>query len=176
LLPDGSVEAAIRCIMSPPLFPIAVEAFKADVEFRDFSVGETLDLGGGITARTGTLNHPGGAVGYRLDCGGKIIAYITDTEHRQGELDATVLSLIQNADLMIYDCNYTDEEYPDHVGWGHSTWQQAARLAKAASVKKLALFHHDPDHDDKFMQKVQDEAAKAYPGAFAAQEGFVLRL
>ena len=176
LLPKGSLEAAIRSIMSPPLFPVEIEAFKAEVQFRDFHTGELLDLGGGVTARTGMLNHPGGAVGYRLECAGKSIAYITDTEHRPNELDQTVLSLVQKADLMIYDCTYTDEEFPARTGWGHSTWQQAARLADAGRVAKLAIFHHDPDHDDAFMQKVEAEAEKAYPGAFVAREGLVLQL
>ena len=173
-----SVTSRSGCVhrLSAPLFPIEIEAFKAEVQFRDFHAGEMLDLGGGIKARTGMLNHPGGAVGYRLDCAGKSIAYITDTEHRPNELDDTVLSLVQNADLMIYDCTYTDEEFPDHVGWGHSTWQQAARLANAGHVNKLAVFHHDPDHDDAFMQKVEAATTKAHPGGFVAREGLVLRL
>jgi|tagenome__1003787_1003787.scaffolds.fasta_scaffold20949747_3 phosphoribosyl 1,2-cyclic phosphodiesterase len=176
LLPHGTLEAAIRSIMSAPLFPIEIDAFQAELQFRDFHAGDTLDLGEGIKARTGLLNHPGGAVGYRLDCGGKSIAYITDTEHQPNELDGTVMSLVQNADLMIYDCTYTDEEFPDHIGWGHSTWQQAARLANAAGVKKLAVFHHDPDHDDAFMRKVEAATAKAHPGGFVAREGLVLQL
>jgi phosphoribosyl 1,2-cyclic phosphodiesterase len=176
LAPRGNIEAAVRSIVSPPLFPIEIDVFKAKPQFRDFQGGETLDLGDGIIARTGMLNHPGGAIGYRLECAGKAIAYITDTEHRPGELDATVLSLVQNADLMIYDCTYTDEEFPDYVGWGHSTWQQAVRLAAAAGAKKLAVFHHDPDHDDAFMEKVEAAAAKAHPGAFVAREGLVLPL
>lgn len=176
LLPDGNLEGAIRSIMSPPLFPIEIDAFQAEVQFRDFQAGETLDLGSGIKARTGMLNHPGGAVGYRLEWAGKSIAYITDTEHRLDELDHTVLSLVQNADLMIYDCTYTDEEFPDHAGWGHSTWQQAVRLADAGGVNRLAIFHHDPDHDDAFMQKVEVAASKAHPGAFVAREGLVLQL
>jgi phosphoribosyl 1,2-cyclic phosphodiesterase len=176
LLPKGTLEEAIRSIMSPPLFPIEIEAFKAEVQFRDFHAGEMLDLGGGITARTGILNHPGGAVGYRLECAGKSIAYITDTEHLPNELDRTVLSLIQDADLMIYDSTYTDEEFPVYAGWGHSTWQQGVRLADAGQVKRLAVFHHDPDHDDAFLQKVEAAAAKAHPGAFVAREGLVLQL
>jgi phosphoribosyl 1,2-cyclic phosphodiesterase len=176
LLPKGTLEGAIRSIMSTPLFPIEIEAFKAEVQFRDFHAGEMLDLGGGITARTGMLNHPGGAVGYRLECAGKSIAYITDTEHLPNELDRTVLSLIQDADLMIYDSTYTDEEFPAYAGWGHSTWQQGVRLADAGQVKRLAVFHHDPDHDDAFLQKVEAAAAKAHPGAFVAREGLVLQL
>lgn len=176
LLPNGKLEATIRSIMSPPLFPIEIDAFQAEVQFRDFRAGDTLDLGGGIRARTGMLNHPGGSVGYRLECAGKSVAYITDTEHRRNELDPAVLSLIQDADLMIYDCTYTDEEFPSYAGWGHSTWQQAVRLADAAKARKLAVFHHDPDHDDGFLRKVETEAAKLHPGAFVAREGLVLTL
>lgn len=176
LLPNGRLETAIRALMSPPLFPIEIEAFNAKVEFLDFRAGEPLDLGGGIKVRTGLLNHPGGATGYRLECAGKSIAYITDTEHKPNELDKTVLSLAQNADLMIYDCTFTEEEFPRHVGWGHSTWQQATKLANAAYAKKLAIFHHDPDHDDSFMRVVETDAAKAHRGAFVAREGLVLPL
>lgn len=176
LLPKGRLEVAVRAMMSTPLFPIEVDAFNAELQFRDFAAGDLLDLGDGIKAHTGMLNHPGGAVGYRLECAGRSVAYITDTEHRSHELDPTVLSLVRNADLMIYDCTYTDEEFPAYVGWGHSTWQQAVRLAKAGGVNRLAIFHHDPDHDDAFMQKVEVAASKAYPGAFVAREGLVLQL
>ena len=122
------------------------------------------------------MGHPGGAVGYRLEYGGKAVAYITDTEHQPDQLDESVLSLAHKADLMIYDCTYADAEFPGYVGWGHSTWQQATRLANAAGVKRLAIFHHDPDHDDAFLRKVEAEAAKAQPGAFVAREGLVLPL
>lgn len=176
LLPKESLEAAIRSMMRPPLFPIEIEAFKAEVQFRDFHAGELLDLGDGVKAHTAMLNHPGGAVGYRLECAGKSVAYITDTEHRPGELDVTVLSLARDADLMVYDCTYTDEEFPTYAGWGHSTWQQGVRLANAAGAKRLAIFHHDPDHDDAFLRKVEAEAARLHPGAFVAREGLVLRL
>ena len=79
LLPDGKLETTIRSLMSPPLFPIEIEAFNAQVRFRDFRAGETLEIGGALKVRTGMLNHPGGAVGYRLDYAGKAVAYITDT-------------------------------------------------------------------------------------------------
>lgn len=176
LLPQGKLEDAVRSLMSPPLFPIEIDTFQAKIEFRDFRAGEALDLGGGVSARTGMLNHPGGATGYRLECAGKAIAYITDTEHRLDALDETVLSLVKNADLMIYDCTFTDDEFLSHIGWGHSTWQQAARLANAAKVQRLAVFHHDPDHDDVFMRQVEAEAVKAHAGAFVAREGMVLSL
>ncbi len=176
LLPDHNLETVIGGIMSAPLFPIGVETFRAKVQFSEFRAGEGLDLGGGIKVSTGMLNHPGGSIGYRLEFGGRSIAYLTDTEHRPGELDPTVLALARGADLMIYDCTYTDDQFPKYVGWGHSTWQQAVRLAKAAGAKRLAIFHHDPDHDDAFMDGVAAAAQKAHEGAFVACDGLELRI
>jgi ribonuclease BN (tRNA processing enzyme) len=77
--------------------------------------------------------------------------------------------------VMIYDSTYTDAEYPSHVNWGHSTWQEGVKLAKAASVKTLAIFHHDPGHDDDAMDAIATESKKAFPGAVVAREGMVLR-
>jgi phosphoribosyl 1,2-cyclic phosphodiesterase len=70
---------------------------------------------------------------------------------------------------------YTDEEYPCHVGWGHSTWQEGMRLADAAKVKTFVVFHHDPDHNDEFMDRVQAELDQARPGSVVAREGLVVR-
>ena len=121
--------------------------------------------------RTMPLNHPNGATGYRLEAHGRAVCYVTDTEHIVGELDDNVLELVRGADLMIYDSTYTDEEYPAHEGWGHSTWQQGVRLADAADVGELVIFHHDPSHDDAFMDKVASRASTLRPGTRVAREG-----
>jgi phosphoribosyl 1,2-cyclic phosphodiesterase len=129
----------------------------------------------GVTVRTAPRNHPGGATGYRLEHGKTAIAYITDTEHRPGVLDKNVLQLARDVDLMIYDCNYTEEEYPAHVGWGHSTWQQGVRLANAAGAKLLAIFHHDPEHVDELLDRIGRDAKAQRPGTVVAAEGMTLR-
>jgi phosphoribosyl 1,2-cyclic phosphodiesterase len=176
LKPDSGIEEVLRKMMQAPLFPVPLDIFAAKTKFRDFASGEELHPHPGITIRTGPLNHPGGATGYRVEYGGKAAAYITDTEHRPGHPDQNVLRLVDRADLMIYDATYTDEEYPSHHDWGHSTWQEAVRLAEAAQVKTLAIFHHDPDHDDAFMDRVAAEAAAMRPGTIVAKEGLVLNL
>jgi phosphoribosyl 1,2-cyclic phosphodiesterase len=176
LKPDAGIAAVLGKMMSPPLFPIPMDIFTAKLEFNDFSAGETLITYPGMTLLTGPLNHPNRATGYRVEHDGKALAYITDTEHEPGRLDHNVLRLVDRADAMIYDSTYTDDEYPTHRNWGHSTWQEAVRLAEAAQVKTLILFHHDPDHDDSFMDQVATEAANARPGAIVAHEGLVLRL
>ena len=104
--------------------------------------------------RTAPLNHPGGAIGYRIEYGGRSVAYVTDVEMGDGPLDPALLALTKDAALLILDTTYTDEELPSHVGWGHSSWQQGIRLANAAGAGRLCLFHHDPEHDDAFMDKI----------------------
>ena len=83
---------------------------------------------------------------------------------------------IRPIDLVIYDSTYTDKEYETRAGWGHSTWQEGVRLAKAAGAKRLAIFHHDPDHDDAFMDEVANEARTLWSGAFVAKEGLTVSL
>ena len=172
-----TLHRVLREFMMAPLFPVPPDVFKAKIEYRDFRSGETLplDRSPGITVRSAALNHPDGATGYRIEYAGKSVCYVTDTEHVPGKPDRNVLGLIEGADIVIYDCMYTDEEYAkSYVGWGHSTWQEAVRLCKSARVKKLVVFHHDPDHDDDRMDAIGREVAAAMPGAEVAREGMVL--
>jgi len=162
--------------MCQPTFPVPFAELAANISFRDFHAGESFSLGDGIEVRTAPLNHPDGGTGYRIEYDGVVMCYVTDTEHVLGRTDENVLSLIQDADLVIYDSTYTDEEYPQFVGWGHSTWQEGIRLCQAANAKQLAIFHHDPSHDDAFMDKVAEDAAKTWDGAFVAKEGLSLEL
>jgi phosphoribosyl 1,2-cyclic phosphodiesterase len=75
---------------------------------------------------------------------------------------------------VVYDSTYTDEEFPKHIGWGHSTWQEGVRLCTSANVKRLAIFHHDPYHDDDFMDQVAKDAKAEWDGALVAVEGMQL--
>jgi phosphoribosyl 1,2-cyclic phosphodiesterase len=159
--------------MMSPLFPVPPEVFRASMEYRDFAAGDTL-AAGEASLRTVALNHPDGATGYRVDYRGKSLCYLTDNEHVPGALDAKLVELVRGADLVIYDCMYTDEEYPAYVGWGHSTWQEGVRLCRAAQAKRLVVFHHDPEHDDDLLDGVAREVAAALPGAVVAREGLVL--
>ncbi|WP_218578356.1 MBL fold metallo-hydrolase [Vineibacter terrae] len=172
----------VKQLMMAPLYPVTLDIFVAKVEFRDFRSGETLRPAAGVRLRTAPLNHPNGATGYRIEHGGKAICYITDTEHRGGPPDPVVVELCRDADVMIYDSTYTDAEYPSYRGWGHSTWQEGIRVADAANVGSLVIFHHDPSHDDAFMDGVERDAQAARPGtakngqprAVVAREGMVI--
>ena len=176
LLPAFGLEQTMRDFFSAPVFPDAFNTFRAAFEFHDFRAGDTLTLGPDITLRTAPLDHPGGSTGYRLEYRGRSLTYLTDTEHKPGELDANVLALARDADVMIYDGTFTDTEFPSRVGWGHSTWQQGAKLAEAARAKVLTLIHHDPGHDDAFLDGVAADVAAVRPGSVLAREGLTLSL
>ncbi|MGD9837189.1 MAG: MBL fold metallo-hydrolase [Afipia sp.] len=172
----GGVQETVRKLMSYPLFPIEIEAAQGKIEFNDFEPGAVLMPRPGIKVMTTPLNHPGGATGYRVEYGGRAMAYITDTELNADEMDPALLELARDASIVIIDTTYTDEELPEHVGWGHSSWQQAIRLANEAGVGKLFLFHHDPEHDDDEMDRIAASAAKALPGTVVAREGFSINI
>ncbi|WP_421995685.1 MBL fold metallo-hydrolase [Reyranella sp.] len=181
LQPPDTLKQVVSNLMQAPLYPVSLDVFRARVEFKEFRSGDVLSCGE-LSMRTAPLKHPNGATGYRIDFGGKSICYITDTEHGGGRPDKTIVELCRSADIMIYDSSYTDEEYPRYRGWGHSTWQEGMRVADAAGVGTLAIFHHDPSHDDAFMDGVARDAALARPGvtpgglprALVAHEGLTL--
>jgi len=160
--------------MISPLFPVPPEVFRSTVEYRDFNAGDTLASVKGVRVRTAPLNHPDGATGYRVEYNGRSICYVSDTEHVPGSLDRNILGLIAGAELVIYDCMYTDDEYRHYVGWGHSTWQEGIRLCKEAGAQRMVVFHHDPDHDDDMLDGIAREVEKALPGSLVAHEGLVL--
>ena len=157
--------------METPNFPVPLGAMQGIASYEDFDVGTVFTPYDGMTIHTGLLNHPNGACGYRIEYGGLAVAHITDTEHRIGQPDANVMALIEGVDLMIYDSTYTDAEFPARIGWGHSTWQEAVRLARASHVRRLAIFHHDPDHTDDIMAGIEAEAVRSWDGAMVARDG-----
>jgi len=174
LVPDTDLQRVLMEMMMAPLFPIPPSAFKADVEFHDFSTGDVLSPGDGITIRTAPLNHPNRATGYRVEFDGRSICYVTDTEHEDGKRDKNIVNLIRGADMVIYDSTYADEEYSRYRGFGHSTWQEGVRLVEAAGARTLVIFHHDPNHDDDQMDAIAAAAEKIRPGTVVAREGMVL--
>ncbi len=174
LMPAMTLHDALSKFMAAPLFPVPPKVFCCNISYHDFKAGETLAPRPDVRLRTAPLNHPNGATGYRIEYGGQAICYVTDTEHVEDTPDATILELIRGADLVIYDSTYTDEEFPKYRTWGHSTWQEGVRLCEQAEARRLVVFHHDPGHDDSFMDAVATAAEAARPGTVVAREGMVL--
>ncbi|MBW4576290.1 MAG: MBL fold metallo-hydrolase [Aphanothece sp. CMT-3BRIN-NPC111] len=178
--PNGAtIEQRLNDQMLHPNFPVPLQIMGADLKFYDLEVGQKIQIGD-ISVENALLNHPGQATGYRVSWRGYSAAYITDTEHFPDRLDENVLRLARNADVLIYDATYTDEEYnspaSSKVGWGHSTWQEAVKVAYAAKVKKLVIFHHDPLHNDDFLDRIGELAAQEFPDTLIAREGLSIQL
>jgi ribonuclease BN (tRNA processing enzyme) len=132
---------------------------------------------GPFTVTTRALCHPQGSLGYRVEAGGRVFCFATDTEHpNDGTVDEALLSLARGADLFVYDAQYTDEEYATKKGWGHSTYTAAVHAAKAAGVKRLLLTHHDPTHGDDVVDAIERDAKALFPNAACARDGMQVDL
>jgi phosphoribosyl 1,2-cyclic phosphodiesterase len=175
LAPERGIQAALGLMMADPLFPIPIEALRCETRFFDFVAGATIVPRPGLLVRTAALNHPNRATGYRIDFAGKSICYITDTEHFADGPDQRIVALVAGADFVIYDAMFTDAEYPQKIGWGHSTWEAGIRLVEAAGAKTLVVFHHAPSRNDDDLDAIAAAAAAARPGTLVAAEGMVLR-
>ncbi len=150
---DLTIERAIAAQMESVYFPVTIREFGARLVFRDLRE-ESLDFGS-VKIETILLKHPGYCLGYRLTCHGRSVCYVTDNElylHSDPRYDLAYVERLANfvrgADLLITDTTYRDHEYPAKVDWGHSCVSEVADLAARAKVKRLHLFHHDPDQSD----------------------------
>lgn len=173
------VEEILRLQMTSPNFPVTLDEMQSEFQFHHLNLRGTIVLGD-IKVEYDQLNHPNGVTGFRINYNGKSIVYATDTEHYSC-IDKTLLDLTQDADILIYDAQYTHEEYCGIHGspktkWGHSTWNAAVELAKAANIKQLVLWHHDPGHNDDFVGNIENQAKQHFPNTIAAYEGLTLQL
>ena len=171
MLDGATPEALIAGIFRPPYFPITKDWMQAEIEYRQFSPGDVLKPGAGVQLQTGALYHPNGAVGYRVEAAGASFAYLTDFEHDNGSGDATILQLLQDADLALLDATYTPEEYPRFAGFGHSTWDRCGAMCAKAGVGKWGLFHHMHLRTDAEQREIEAAAQAVYPNAFAVRQG-----
>ncbi|MCK6534214.1 MAG: MBL fold metallo-hydrolase [Polyangiaceae bacterium] len=165
--------------MSSPVFPVRLEELPCALETREVMAGDVLELGG-ARIRVAKANHPGGSLAYRIDYGGRSVVYATDTEHYSC-VDPALRALALGADVLIYDSQYTPAEYrgecgPSKVGWGHSTYEDGAKLAHSADVGQYVLFHHDPRRNDEQVAHVERLAQSLFAGSVAAREGMVIEL
>jgi len=176
LVPPDNIEQIMRKLMSSPLFPVEVEIFKAKIEYHDFRSGDVLRPYEGVTLQTAPLDHPDGASAYRLEYGGRTFALLSDTSGFPGKRDRELVEMARGADLVVYDGTFTEKEIASRLTWGHSTYARGIRLADEAKAKQLCMFHHDPSHDDDFMDALAAEANDARPGTLTAREGQIIDL
>jgi len=158
--------------MTNPYFPVKFELLAAKREFSTLSGAPShLLCNGAVTVHTFPLNHPQGATGYRLESNGAVVVHACDHEHGDENLDRVIREHAEGADVLVYDAQFTPEEYPAKRGWGHSTWMEGVKVARDAGVKQLVLAHHDPSHTDEFMRGVLAAAREHFDQTLIAREG-----
>ncbi|MFB3739128.1 MAG: MBL fold metallo-hydrolase [Candidatus Velamenicoccus archaeovorus] len=182
--PMQSLRERIATYLSPPLFPVHLSDVPAQVVFHD-APDDEVPLGA-VRVRAQPIIHSGPTVGYRLEEDGRILAYLTDHEPAHGaDLRRAApewvsgFGIAQGADLLVHDCQYTEEEYPAHVGWGHSSTAHVADFARMAKVRRLVMFHHDPMHTDEDLERLLARVRELAEGGFEvhlAREGMELEV
>jgi len=188
--PSKSLKDILENQMNPINFPITMEQMASNLNYEAFDIG-TYEIEG-IKIETMKLNHPGNALGYKFYVNGKTVVYISDNEPKPEEYDPensriiefneTLLNFTKDADLLINDAQYTPEEFKTRVTWGHSPYDFTVSLALASNVKKLVIFHHDPVHNDEFVDdmiiaaKKIAETAESNLEIIGAKEGLEIQL
>lgn len=176
----GTLDDAVRSFMSPPYFPVEIEALPGRFRFHEV-LDDVIDLDG-AKVTVAPVPHVGVTVGYRLEIDGVSIAYVSD--HQQPGVAATrvdqrVLELCNGVDLLIHDAQFDDAEFAQRADWGHCTIDYAVEVAARSGARRLALFHHDPSHDDTRVDALRDHAERLAAGrgideVIAASEGLTL--
>jgi phosphoribosyl 1,2-cyclic phosphodiesterase len=161
--PEASLEDRIARYISAPLSPVEVRELPCEVDFRDTPPSEWQV--GPATIRAEAVTHRGPTLGFRITDGDTSLCYIPDHEPALGAplegLEPEWISgfeLARDATLLVHDCQYTDDEYPDHIGWGHSRVSDSLAFASRVGVERALLFHHDPLHSDELLDSLHETA------------------
>lgn len=164
---EASLEDRIARYVSAPLSPVEVRELPCEVSFRD--APETEWEIGTATVRAASVTHRGPTLGYRITEGDSSLCYVPDHEPgigaALGEVEPEWISgfdLARGASLLIHDCQYSDDEYPDHVGWGHSPLADALTFARRTEPERVLLFHHDPLHSDDYLDAFYGRALERW--------------
>lgn len=172
--PEDELRRCLRLQMGHPFFPLPLDEVAALTQFRSIRSGEPFDLAG-LRVEAFPLCHPQGASGYRIEDGATSVVHASDHEcGPQPAIDDGIRRAAQGARLLVMDAQYTPEEYAGKIGWGHSSFAHAAGVAHDAGVERLALFHHDPAHDDDFLDQMLARAQEIFPATLMAREGDTL--
>jgi len=170
------LRARLMRYLSPPLFPVHLRDLPCNLVLHEVPRGE-FEIGP-FRIRSGPVCHPGPTVGYRIETEHAVLCYLPDHEPALGSSvfpghgDWTSgYAAAKDADLLIHDAQYTSAEYAEHIGWGHSSMQQAFAFAKLAGVKHFVPFHHDPAHSDDDLDRLISSAAAVAAPSFQVTPG-----
>ncbi|MGH9298645.1 MAG: MBL fold metallo-hydrolase [Acidimicrobiales bacterium] len=175
---------AFAAFVKPPYFPVEVGELPAEVRFSDMGDRDEVSIEGAVV-RAREVPHVGRTLGFRVECDGASVAYIGDHQapveagHVALEVPEAARSLAEGVDLLVHDAQYDDAEFVAKSHWGHSTIAYAVEVARQSGAARLVLFHHDPTHDDGWLDRIGEEAACLAPSSLevlVASEGMSIQL
>lgn len=176
-----TLEDAVNDFMSQPYFPVGIAELEGEFVFHDIAA-ESFQIGS-ATVRSVVVPHCGMTLGFRVEVDSKVVVYVSDHQEPVGSptwVDPAVLELCDGADVLIHDGQYTPDEFALREDWGHCTPAYAVEVAGQAGVDQLVLFHHDPGHDDDYLDELttaaKNEAGDRVGSVIAAHEGLVINL
>ena len=170
-----SIEEIFEYLHHYTFWPVDMPMYQAKFNLYTFPA-DGIQISDSVKLTATLHGHPNGANSYRLVIGNTVIVYCTDIEHPENQLNQNALNIAKDADVLINDAHFTDEELPEHKGWGHSSWRQSTTLAQEANVKQLVLFHHSPTHDDTAIREIEKDAQAVFKNTIAAREGLEIPL
>jgi phosphoribosyl 1,2-cyclic phosphodiesterase len=180
-----NLKGRLELQQDPRFFPVALDHMAAKKEFIQLKHNSSIQIGN-ITIQNCPLYHPGGSFSYRVEHQGKIFIYATDSEYKDlsGKNTEKYTNFFKDADLLVFDAQYTFEESIHKEDWGHSSALIGIDFAIQANIKRLALFHHEPERDDYEIEEIVDKSIEYrkinYPATdleiFPAIEGMEIQL
>ncbi|MFO7870688.1 MAG: MBL fold metallo-hydrolase [Kiritimatiellia bacterium] len=164
----------LTAFIGKPYWPVGLTDTYSTVNYRDLP-GDTDGLAIG-SAHISWMNvpHPQQCLAYRIALSQKVIAIATDAEYTADSLDGAFLDFCRDSHVLVFDAQYTDREYADRHGWGHSTWRTAAACARMAHAGQLVLTHHDPERTDTELEEIEKAAQAEFRNTSCASENTVL--
>ncbi len=150
----GNLKDQLNNLFVPPFWPLRIDDYIADIDYRvpqfPFKIGD-------ISVDGMEGNHPGGCTIYKFMWNGHSIVFMTDYEHSEDGFSRELIEFVEGADLLLYDAQYTEEEYPSHKGYGHSTPEKGLEFMRLTDAKNMYFIHHDPSHDDYVLDKLESK-------------------
>lgn len=155
-------------------FPVELSSMMAKLNFFEIKENEEIHIGP-FKILSLKVNHPAGTLAYRIESKNSVFSIVTDYEHFSVP-DNKLIEFVKESRILVYDAQFTPEEYPKYVGWGHSTYDEGIKIAQLANIKELHLCHHAPEHDDDFIDKIQKNAQMRFANSFAIQENWEIEI
>ena len=166
---NTSINEISKKLLDKTFWPVSIDMLKAEINFIELN-NKSVNISD-VKITCNEHAHPNGATSYKISCKNYDIVYTTDCEHAEDNLSKNVIEFAENADILIHDSHFTPEDLETHKGWGHSSWEQAAQVAKLAKIKKLFLFHYSPEYDDSAVKKMEENAKNVFKETYAAKQG-----